>query len=104
MKKEVGDSTYKGGHNDLRKTTYDVQLDENGKLDLNTHKTIMTESSNVKESVSAIVKTARELQSAINKTSHNPSSMNLQFKVGNKTYNSAYVLEDEMGNLVIKVK
>jgi hypothetical protein len=43
VKKEVGDSAYKGGHNDLRKTSYDVKLTEDGKLDLYTHKSIMTE-------------------------------------------------------------
>jgi len=40
--KEVGDTIYKGGHNDLRKTTYNVELNEDGSLNLNTHKTITT--------------------------------------------------------------
>ena len=40
VKKEVGNSTYKGGHNDLRKTQYDVKLTEDGKLDLYTHKEV----------------------------------------------------------------
>jgi len=40
VKKEVGNSTYKGGHNDLRKTEYDVKLTEDGKLDLYTHKEV----------------------------------------------------------------
>jgi hypothetical protein len=43
IKKEVGDSTFKGGHNDLRKTNYDVNI-KDGKLDLNTHKEVITES------------------------------------------------------------
>ena len=41
--KEVGDTVYKGGHNDLRKTKHKVQLNEDGTLDLNTHKTVITE-------------------------------------------------------------
>ena len=40
--KEVGDSTFKGGHNDIRKTNYDVNIVD-GKLDLSTHKTVVTE-------------------------------------------------------------
>lgn len=36
--KEVGHTPYKGGHNDIRKTNYDVKLTEDGKLDLYTHK------------------------------------------------------------------
>ena len=43
IKKEVGDTTFKGGHNDIRKTNYDVNIVD-GKLDLNTHKTVLTES------------------------------------------------------------
>ena len=43
IKKEVGDSAFKGGHNDLRKTQYDVKLTEDGKLDLYTHKEVVTE-------------------------------------------------------------
>ena len=43
IKKEVGETPYKGGHNDIRKTNYDVKIKEDGKLDLYTHKTIMTE-------------------------------------------------------------
>jgi hypothetical protein len=43
IQKEVGDTPYKGGHNDIRKTNYDVKIKEDGKLDLYTHKTIMTE-------------------------------------------------------------
>ena len=42
--KEVGDTPYKGGHNDIRKTNYDVKIKEDGKLDLYTHKTVLTES------------------------------------------------------------
>ena len=45
IKKEVGDTPYKGGHNDIRKTNYEVKIKSDGKLDLYTHKTIMTESS-----------------------------------------------------------
>jgi len=41
--KAVGDTPYKGGHNDIRKTNYEVKIKEDGKLDLYTHKTIMTE-------------------------------------------------------------
>lgn len=37
--KEVGDNPYKGGHNDIRKTNYDVKITNDGKLDLYTHKT-----------------------------------------------------------------
>ena len=37
--KEVVDTPYKGGHNDIRKTNYDVKLTKDGKLDLYTHKT-----------------------------------------------------------------
>jgi hypothetical protein len=44
VSKEVGDSAFKGGHNDLRKTNYDVKITEDGKLDLYTHKTVLTES------------------------------------------------------------
>ena len=38
VKKSVGNSDFKGGYNDLRKTNYDVKLTEDGKLDLYTHK------------------------------------------------------------------
>ena len=41
-----GTSTYKGGHNDLRKTSYDVRIKEDGKLDMYTQTSIITESSN----------------------------------------------------------
>jgi ABC-type polar amino acid transport system ATPase subunit len=44
IKKEVGTHISKSGHNDLRKTTYDVNIVD-GKFDLHTHKTVMTESS-----------------------------------------------------------
>jgi hypothetical protein len=47
--KEVGDTPYKGGHNDIRKTNYDVKIKEDGKLDLYTHKTVLTESTLLKE-------------------------------------------------------
>ena len=43
IKKEVGDTPYKGGHNDIRKTNYEVKIKEDGKLDLYTHKTVLTE-------------------------------------------------------------
>lgn len=49
VSKEVGDSTFKGGHNDLRKTNYDVKITEDGKLDLYTHKTVLTESTSLNE-------------------------------------------------------
>lgn len=42
IKKEVGSTVYKGGHNDLRKTTYDVKI-KDGKFQLDTHKTVLTE-------------------------------------------------------------
>jgi len=42
--KEVGDTPFKGGHNDIRKTNYDVKITEDGKLDLYTHKKVITES------------------------------------------------------------
>ena len=35
--REVGETPFKGGHNDIRKTNYDVKLTEDGKLDLYTH-------------------------------------------------------------------
>lgn len=37
IKKSVGTTPYKGGYNDIRKTNYDVRLNENGELDLYTH-------------------------------------------------------------------
>ncbi len=43
LTKAVGDTPYKGGHNDIRKTNYEVKIKADGKLDLYTHKTIMTE-------------------------------------------------------------
>lgn len=43
IEKEVGGSAFKGGHNDLRKTNYEVKIKNDGKLDLYTHKTIITE-------------------------------------------------------------
>jgi len=36
--REVGTTPYKGGHNDIRKTNYEVKITEDGKLDLYTHK------------------------------------------------------------------
>jgi|TARA_B110000977_G_scaffold25734_1_gene31806 hypothetical protein len=39
---EVGDTPYKGGHNDIRKTNYEVKLTKDGKLDLYTHKKVTT--------------------------------------------------------------
>lgn len=41
IKKEVGTSVFKG-HNDLRKTSYDVNI-KDGKFQLDTHKTVLTE-------------------------------------------------------------
>ena len=38
VEKEVGETPYKGGHNDIRKTNYEVKITEDGKLDLYTHK------------------------------------------------------------------
>lgn len=54
IKKEVGDTPYKGGHNDIRKTNYDVKIKEDGKLDLYTHKTIMTENKSLLKEASEI--------------------------------------------------
>lgn len=51
VKKEVGDSVYKGGYNDLRKTSYEVKIVD-GKFDLSTHKTIMTESKSTSQKIS----------------------------------------------------
>lgn len=36
--REVGKTPFKGGHNDIRKTNYDVKITEDGKLDLYTLK------------------------------------------------------------------
>ena len=36
--REVGNTPFKGGHNDIRKTNYEVKLTEDGKLDLYTLK------------------------------------------------------------------
>ena len=52
--KAVGDTPYKGGHNDIRKTNYDVKIKEDGKLDLYTHKTIMTEGKSLIKEASEI--------------------------------------------------
>ena len=49
IEKEVGDTPFKGGNNDIRKTNYDVNIVD-GKLDLNTHRTVLTES-NINESM-----------------------------------------------------
>jgi hypothetical protein len=38
VEKEVGSTPFKGGHNDIRKTNYEVKLTEDGKLDLYTNK------------------------------------------------------------------
>ncbi len=54
IQKEVGDTPYKGGHNDIRKTNYDVKIKEDGKLDLYTHKTIMTEGKSLIKEASEI--------------------------------------------------
>jgi heterodisulfide reductase subunit C len=54
IKKEVGDTPYKGGHNDIRKTNYEVKIKEDGKLDLYTHKTIVTENKNLIKEASEI--------------------------------------------------
>ena len=44
--REVGETPFKGGHNDIRKTNYDVKITEDGKLDLYTLK---KETKNYKE-------------------------------------------------------
>ena len=54
IKKEVGDTPFKGGHNDIRKTNYEVKIKEDGKLDLYTHKTVLTESKNLLKEASEI--------------------------------------------------
>ena len=38
VEKEVGETPFKGGHNDIRKTNLEVKITEDGKLDLYTHK------------------------------------------------------------------
>jgi hypothetical protein len=62
IKKEVGDTPYKGGHTDIRKTNYEVKIKADGKLDLYTHKTIVTESKNLLKEASEIE--FKELDSA----------------------------------------
>lgn len=42
IKKAIGETVYKGGHNDIRKTKYDANIID-GKLDLYTHTEILTE-------------------------------------------------------------
>ena len=42
IKKEIGNTAFKGGHNDLRKTNYDVNI-KGGRLDLYTHNEVITE-------------------------------------------------------------
>lgn len=54
IKKEVGDTPYKGGHNDIRKTNYEVKIKADGKLDLYTHRTIVTENKNLLKEASEI--------------------------------------------------
>ena len=39
---EVGNTPYKGGHNDIRKTNYEVKITEDGKLYLYTNKKVTT--------------------------------------------------------------
>ena len=36
--REVGETPFKGGHNDIRKTNYEVTLTQDGQLNLYTHK------------------------------------------------------------------
>jgi hypothetical protein len=92
IKKEVGSSVYKGGHNDLRKTTYDVNI-QDGKFQLNTHKTILTEgvsypsqydAETMLEWWSAMEKISggesKEVRSAINECE------NIRFKVHQKIF------------------
>ena len=54
IKKEVGDTPFKGGHNDIRKTNYEVKIKADGKLDLYTHKTVLTENKRVINEASEI--------------------------------------------------
>ena len=54
IKKEVGDTPFKGGHNDIRKTNYEVKIKADGKLDLYTHKTVLTETKRVIKEASEI--------------------------------------------------
>ena len=63
--KEVGDSTFKGGHNDVRKTKYDVNIVD-GKLDLNTHKTIVTESVTINEAVKLSADEIKDIKDIVN--------------------------------------
>jgi hypothetical protein len=47
--KSVTNNVFKGGHNDIRKTNYDVKITEDGKLDLYTEqKVVINEASEVK--------------------------------------------------------
>jgi hypothetical protein len=41
--KAIGDTPYKGGHNDIRKTNYEVRLTKDGKLDRYTSKKVIVE-------------------------------------------------------------
>ena len=54
IKKEVGDTPCKGGHNDIRKSNYEVKIKADGKLDLYTHKTVLTENKRVINEASEI--------------------------------------------------
>lgn len=54
IKKEVGDTPFKGGHNDIRKTNYEVKIKADGKLDLYTHKTVMTDNKKLIKEASEI--------------------------------------------------
>ena len=74
IKKEVGSSVYKGGHNDLRKTSYDVNI-KDGKFQLDTHKTVITENgklsriinSNINEGITLSKDEKRDIEKIIEK-------------------------------------
>ena len=69
IEKEVGDTAFKGGHNDIRKTNYDVNIVD-GKLDLHTHKKVITESKlNESMTILEFDDTFRELYDWISKNS-----------------------------------
>jgi hypothetical protein len=87
VKKEVGDSAYKGGHNDLRKTSYDVKLTEDGKLDLYTHKTIVTEG---KKSVNEVAEVATPTGLGEKRT--DVPKINLMLETRNHTSTSQYIV------------
>jgi len=103
IEKEVGDTISKGGHNDLRKTKYDVRLDENGKLDLYTHKTIITESTQEKSIVTEGMNGVQLLK-AIKDTGTMPKGLEIVISVGGKEYKNITAKKNKIGELVLTAK